>query len=108
MLITVADRGETPQSPYFQTKLRPEGPKKIVSETAPPFFLRVWMTAPPPPYLKVWIWDWIKIRFFFSLSCTENVIIWMGLKSRGARAAYNMGCILFRLQVPITWRVGGL
>ena len=30
--------------PYFSTKMRPEGPKKIFLETAPP---------PPPPYLKV-------------------------------------------------------
>ena len=29
--------------PYFSTKMRPKGPKKIVLET-----------APPPPYLKDW------------------------------------------------------
>ena len=27
--------------------------------TAPPY-LRVWMTAPPLPYLKVWIRHWLK------------------------------------------------
>ena len=50
-----------PTTPYFSTKMRPEGPKKIFLETgssllsqglddrppAPPL--------PPPPYLKVWI-----------------------------------------------------
>ena len=42
----VADPGPPP---YFSTKMRPKGPKKIVLETAPP---------PPPPYLKVWIRHW--------------------------------------------------
>ena len=36
-------------SPYFWTKLRPEVPKKFFWETAPLPYLRVWMTAPPPP-----------------------------------------------------------
>ena len=31
-------------SPYFWTKLRPEGPKKFFWETAPLPYLRVWMT----------------------------------------------------------------
>ena len=40
-------RGPTPApAPYFLTKIRPEGPKKIFSDTAPPY-LRVWMTPPP-------------------------------------------------------------
>ena len=30
-----------------------KGPKKVFLETAPPAYLRVWIT--PPPYLKVWI-----------------------------------------------------
>ena len=45
-------------SPYFWTKLRPEGPKKFFWETGPPPYLRVWMTPtarPPPPHPKVWI-----------------------------------------------------
>ena len=33
--------------PYFWTKLRPEGPKKIFPRPPPPSYLRVWMTAPP-------------------------------------------------------------
>ena len=41
--------GERP--PYFSTKMRPEGPKKIVLETVPPY-LRVWMTGSPPPLLS--------------------------------------------------------
>ena len=57
--MAVADLGEGPGgaapplfSFYFKTKLRPEGPAKIFLETAPPHYLRVWMTS-PPPYLKV-------------------------------------------------------
>ena len=45
--IAVADLGEgpvRPATPYFEPKLRPEGPKKIFGER-----------SPPPPYLKVWI-----------------------------------------------------
>ena len=35
--------------PYFSTKMRPEGPKNIFLETAPPHpYLSLWMTAPPP------------------------------------------------------------
>ena len=41
--------GGTWASPYFWTKLRPEGPKKVFWETAPPPYLRVWMTPNPPP-----------------------------------------------------------
>ena len=37
-------RGARPPPPYFYTKMRPEGQKKL---TGPPY-LRVWMTAPPP------------------------------------------------------------
>ena len=29
--------------------MRPEGPKKIFLRPGPPPYLRVWMTAPPPP-----------------------------------------------------------
>ena len=47
-------RGTSPL-PYFWTKLRPEGPKKLFLEDAPPPYLRVWITD-PPPYLKAWIW----------------------------------------------------
>ena len=36
--------------PYFQTKLRPEGKKKILETPPPPNYLRVWMTGAPPPY----------------------------------------------------------
>ena len=46
--------GGLPPPPYFQTKLRPEGPKEISLETGPPLFLKVWMTT-PPSYLKVWV-----------------------------------------------------
>ena len=48
-------RGRAPP-PYFSTKMRPEGPKKILGRRLLPY-LRVWMTPPPPPprYLKVWI-----------------------------------------------------
>ena len=58
----VADRGEAPggpasPSPLFldQTEAR-RAEKKLFTTGLPPY-LRVWMTAlpPPPPYLKVWI-----------------------------------------------------
>ena len=42
---TVVNPWEGMPPSYFQTKLRPEGPKKIFSRVAPPY-LRVWMTAP--------------------------------------------------------------
>ena len=48
---SAADQGEVPgvaAPPYFQTKLRLEGPKKCFLGDHPP---------PPPPYLKVWIRD---------------------------------------------------
>ena len=35
-----------PRSPYFSTKLRPEGPK---------FFFLTGQPRPPPPYLRVWM-----------------------------------------------------
>ena len=55
--MAVADLGEGPGGAVppplfffnFKTKLRPEGPKKIFLETAPPPpYLRVWTTSPPP------------------------------------------------------------
>ena len=62
-LIPVVDPGES--SPYFLIKLRPEGPKKIFLETAPPPppLLDDW----PPLYLKVWIWHWIQLMCHFKL-----------------------------------------
>ena len=53
----------------LSTKLRPEGPKKLIGDRppTPPPHLRVWMTGPPlsqglddraPLYLKVWIRHW--------------------------------------------------
>ena len=57
-------RGAQPPPPYFETKLRPEGLKTFLGDR-PPTYLRIWMTAtPPPPHthtpppnpcLKVWI-----------------------------------------------------
>ena len=40
--------------PYFSTKMRPEGQKKIFLETEPPLSKGV-DDQPLPPYLKVWI-----------------------------------------------------
>ena len=51
-------RGGQVPTPYFFSETGPEGPKKFILETgAPPPYLRVWMTPPPPPppYLMVWI-----------------------------------------------------
>ena len=50
--IAVKDRGEgpvRPATPYFEPKLRPEGPKKIFGDRLPPP-----PPPPPTPYLKVW------------------------------------------------------
>ena len=48
--LSVVDPGEGPGRgpgpPYFWTKLRPEGPKKIFFSDRVPPYLRVWMTAP--------------------------------------------------------------
>ena len=41
-------RGGAGPPPYFWTKLRPKGLKKIFWETAPPPYLRLWMTSLPP------------------------------------------------------------
>ena len=48
----MADPGESPggpdpPSPYFKTKLSPEGPKHFFGTPAP-LYLRVWRTAPHP------------------------------------------------------------
>ena len=46
--IAVADVGEgpvRPATPYFEPKLRPEGPKKIFGDRLPP-------PPPPPPRLS--------------------------------------------------------
>ena len=41
---------------FGPNKLRPEGPKKFLWESAfpppPPPYLRVWMTPPPPPFIS--------------------------------------------------------
>ena len=42
-----------PGPPYFSTKMRPEGPKKIFLETGPPLSQGV-DDQSLPPYLKVW------------------------------------------------------
>ena len=52
-------RGDGPPPPYFQTKLRPEGPKKFLGRPGPlppPLNLSQSLDdCPPSPYLKVWI-----------------------------------------------------
>ena len=64
-LRSVADPGEGPGMgrPYFYTKLRPEGPKKIGGGPGSPRYAPLLSKGlgdwpPPPPlslYLKVWI-----------------------------------------------------
>ena len=45
-------RGGAGAPRYFWTKLRPRGWKSIWGETASPPYLRVWMTAPLPPWFQ--------------------------------------------------------
>ena len=61
LLLSVVDPGEGPggrgSPPYFEAKLKAEGPKTIFlrpSFPPPTTFLRVCMTG-LPPYLKCWI-----------------------------------------------------
>ena len=45
----VADQAEAPPPPFILGSIRgPKGRKTFFWETAPPSYLRVWMTAPPP------------------------------------------------------------
>ena len=44
---TLSRKGPGACPPYFSTKMRPEGPKKIFLKTAPSPNLGVWMSAPP-------------------------------------------------------------
>ena len=41
----------------FRSNRGPKGRKKF-SQTPPPTYLRVCMTGPPSPYLKIWIRHW--------------------------------------------------
>ena len=60
----MADPGEGsggPAPPYFQSKLRPEGPKKYLWRLLPLFSVSGWLPPPPTPplsYLKIWIRHW--------------------------------------------------
>ena len=76
--LTVADPGEAP--PYFLTKLRPEGPKKITA--FPP-------TPPTPPYLKIWIRHCLNrqlwsIRRKISQFAVQGVLVGIIIKASGA------------------------
>ena len=64
---SVADSEEGPGGPpplIFRPNWGPKGRKKSFLETATPSppppipFLRIWMTGPPPPYLKLSIRHW--------------------------------------------------
>ena len=50
-------RGGARVPPYFIPNWGSKGRKKFFWYYLPPF-VRVWMSAPPPPYLKVWIRHW--------------------------------------------------
>ena len=41
-----------PLPPYFYTKMRPKRAEKNFLQTAPPPYLRVWMTSPPSEGLE--------------------------------------------------------
>ena len=72
---TVADQGEPPPPPppcphIFRPKWGPKGPKYFFWDRAPPPYLRVWMTAPPPlsegldPALTLSL-NFLHLIFFF-------------------------------------------
>ena len=50
-------RGGPAAPPYFESKLRPKGPKKLFLKTTPLISGSGW-PPPPPLYLKVWICHW--------------------------------------------------
>ena len=67
----IQERGPVdPAPPYFYTKLRPEGPKKIFLRPGPPLLSGSewpdpphlsgsgWPDPPFPPYIKVWFRHW--------------------------------------------------
>ena len=56
------------------------GAEKILCETAPPY-LRVLMTSPPPPYLKVWICHW-GYKLLLLIDCYKQVTCGEWVKQR--------------------------
>ena len=73
--ILVADPGERPAPPpppLFLDQTEAQRAEKKFLETLPSSYLRVWMTAARPPYLKAWIRHWILPRIFFSLRMAKN------------------------------------
>ena len=76
-LVFISGRGSQ-ALPYFKTKLRPEGPKKFFGDRAPPY-LRVWVTASPPPPLSqgldpalFFIYNFGQKRFPFRLPSIDK------------------------------------
>ena len=85
---SVGDPGEGARPPYFQTKLRSEGPKTIRPATPPPLSKGLKDPPTPTPYIKVQIRHWyftIDFAIFYrchsfisspcrlSLFCLSNV-----------------------------------
>ena len=59
-------QGSPPLIFFYQTEAR--RPEKIFfGDSPPPLYLRVWMTIPHTPYLKVWIQHWIQLMCHFKL-----------------------------------------
>ena len=54
-LDVVAHPRQGPTLPLFLDQTEPRKAVKKNFETALPPNLRVWVTPPPPPYLKVWV-----------------------------------------------------
>ena len=86
-----ADPGERPwgawATPYFWTKLRPKGPKKIFLGHPPP--------PPNPPYLKVWIrpCSWLDWYRHYIIQCILH-FVWFQIywKKKTFNFSFSKSC----------------
>ena len=98
---TVADQGEPPPCPHnFRPKWGPKGPKYFFWDRAPPPYLRVWMTAPPPPPSLIWrsrsstdlVVKLLTVDFFLKMLGVADSEIFSHELSSGRKAlVYTLG-----------------
>ena len=94
---TVADQGEPPPCPHiFRPKWGPKGPKYFFWDRAPPPYLRVWMTAPPPlsegldPALTLSL-NFLHLIFFLKMLGVADSEISHELSSGRKALVYTLG-----------------